>query len=539
MAFENPYESEEERLLRLRNAPMGLADDDATMELADFAARGQDEAPEEAATREVAASTLSGMRADDPVLGPLDRMTPATRDAWFAKYDQDPDGALSEVSTPPPDSPVATAPAALGPPQQRQPAPITSQVYPQRDALMDLADRPSRVQQPPRATSPNTGLLIGAGVLDMLLNRGRNLGGVVHTIAEAPVAAERENWQRQQEYQQAVGQERAIDVREALAQRAMRGESRDPDAMALKRDALDQRRAEFEERKKGAEAKRGREAALASLDSMETRAQQDAAIMVGMPEEQARVMTGAQILQWRPQIGQVAHSLESNEEWRKRFGMSQSATLAKEGRESERDLSKEERTEERVTGTRAEDFAEKYATKYDKDLAIAGLMQDIDRAGGAAPQSFSERFKGALAARGVDPERLEAWRAKQLVVEEFLRKQTGAAISLSEEDRGDMLAGLAPAASEADATAAYNVMKRNIRRYLRMGAAANPSAARSVTRSAELDDSWLAGIGDANPNRGGAKPAAKPAAAPAKRGFSLDSAAPAQTAAGVRDLGEW
>lgn len=129
-----------------------------------------------------------------------------------------------------------------------------------------------------------------------------------------------------------------------------------------------------------------------------------------------------------------------------------------------------------------------FAKDNEHELAIGGLINEINQAGGAAPADFAERFKGAITARGIDPARLQAWQAKQMVLEIWARKQTGAAISASEGEKFDIQTGMNATASPEQVEAAYAVMERLVQRQLRAQATNNPAAADVIFRSGVTDD---------------------------------------------------
>lgn len=387
-----------------------------------------------------------------------------------------------------------------------------------------------------------TWLGIGAAA-DVLFNRGRGLGQLAGLAAQ-PDRSAMQAYQLQQQ-----SEAHDADMMRALAQ--AQGREGDPAAQLYREQMLElakNRDARATERAQAESDARARDARMRDPNSEETAAAREVALAAGANPEAVAKMTGYDITAWRPQLGQEIDRLQGNEEWRNRRQMTNADQLAKEGREETRELGKEGRGEERETGKRSEDFATSYATKYDKDLAIAGLIQEINAAGGAAPQSFSERFEGTLAARGIDPSRLEAWRAKQMVVEEWGRKQSQGAIGMEEGDRLKIQTALQPTATEADVNAAYAVMERHVKRYIRMGAVGNPTAARTVTQAAGLNDSWLAGIGDVNPQRGkhtpkpsGGAPAndGEPKAKKRRSNMGGGGAGPSASVGGVNPSGSW
>jgi hypothetical protein len=133
--------------------------------------------------------------------------------------------------------------------------------------------------------------------------------------------------------------------------------------------------------------------------------------------------------------------------------------------------------------------AKDFANKNQDSLDIQGLITELDHEpGGAVPQGFAERFRNSLLARGIAPERLEPWQAKQLVLEKWARSQSGAAISRSEAENFALQTGMSPTAAPQQVQAAYNVMARLIQRRLRGAAVNNPAAADVLSRGGYVDD---------------------------------------------------
>lgn len=133
--------------------------------------------------------------------------------------------------------------------------------------------------------------------------------------------------------------------------------------------------------------------------------------------------------------------------------------------------------------------AKDFANKNQDSLDIQGLITELDHEpGGAVPQGFGERFRSSLLARGIAPERLEPWQAKQLVLEKWSRSQSGAAISRSEVENFAIQTGMSPTAAPQQVQAAYNVMSRLIQRRLRGAAVNNPAAVDVLRRGGYVDD---------------------------------------------------
>ncbi len=290
---------------------------------------------------------------------------------------------------------------------------------------------------------------------------------------------------------------------------------------SLKDRALKLRERELDMKEQQAIQDEAEREAKKKIDSPETVSAQDIAIAIGMPEDEARKYTAEELEKWRPQVGLAARQLRAQDQWESRFAAQRGERLAQEGRAEERKVEGEEREEGRLQGRRAEDFAKSFAKERETELDIAGLIQDVEDSPGGTPPGFFERFRNAITARGIDPDRMEAWQAKQMILELWARGQTGAAISESEDGRFITQAGMDPAASREQVEAAYKVLTRLTRRRLRGYAASNPEAAQSVAGEYGLNEDWLSGVKAA---RKQAAPARKPAAQSADDGGEVITA---------------
>lgn len=361
-----------------------------------------------------------------------------------------------------------------------------------------LSSRYASLPEPPAAKSPNTFGLIAASALDLFLNKGKNTGALLGQMV-AGDNADYENYERQMKHAQALAD---------LSYAGRRGQQQpysrvDPRLADYRERSIALREQQFEATQEQREAKAKEAAALKTLDSPETQSVRDAAAATGADPEKLAGMTGEQILQWRPQLGQMAQQLRSDAAWQERFGKTQAAVRAKEGRGEARDLAKEGRAKDVRSEERRATAAADYSKQYETDLDIAGLVQDIESSPGGTAPGFFERFRGVIMARGIDPERIEAWQAKQLVLELWARKQTGAVIAQDEDAKFAVQVGIDPAASAEQVEAAYNVLSRVIERRLKRGAVSNRDAAREIMEASGLDaDRWTGVAPEAEPALG-------------------------------------
>lgn len=167
----------------------------------------------------------------------------------------------------------------------------------------------------------------------------------------------------------------------------------------------------------------------------------------------------------------------------------------------------------RVYRENAENFSKTQKTNLD----AIGLMDEIDRGSdsGYAPTTVAERFGSAIASYGIPPDRLPAWQAKKLLLEEWARGQSGAAISNPETAKFLQQLGQHPLQSEEASNAAYDQFRRLITKRISGAARGNP-AARDVLRSYTSDpDAYL---GDAVGPGAPQPSAAEPGMTPKKRG---------------------
>lgn len=334
-----------------------------------------------------------------------------------------------------------------------------------------------------RTTADDAGMAL-ALLADLALNKGSNAGLLIGGMAQGSSKdVPYENYKRQMDHSKALAD---------LAYTRRRGfKDAESDNLAAERLRLAQERFAAGQEKDA--QTRARAEALRNLDSDETRAEQDMAIGMGMDAKEARKYTGEQLRTWRTQIGRDTALEQSDELIRGRMQYGDTLARGREERGETRKIAGEEREEGRTLAHRATDFGEKYAKNLELELDIAALTQDIEASpGGAAPQGFFEKFRNQFTARGIDPERIETWQAKQMVLELWARNQTGAAISQTEDGRFATQTGLDMAASPEQVEAAYKVMQRLVARRLRGAAAPNRGAVREIFDGYGLDaDRWL------------------------------------------------
>lgn len=92
-----------------------------------------------------------------------------------------------------------------------------------------------RLPAPPTAEGIPTWSLLGAGIADLLLNKGRNAGNFIATLGTQDDALEMENYQRQVDHAKAQG-----DLDKAYAQAGGRGRGLSPEQIALQQARLGQ-----------------------------------------------------------------------------------------------------------------------------------------------------------------------------------------------------------------------------------------------------------------------------------------------------------
>lgn len=328
---------------------------------------------------------------------------------------------------------------------------------------------------------------------DMAVNRGRGGGDILKFYQGAP------DRELDREYKKAQ-----IANQYAQATRPYGGRGMTPEQLELQRLRIDQADRRLGNQEAEAKGKIDEAARKRDPESAESRSAQDAAISAGVDPERVRGKTAEQILTWRPQYGQGAQQLRSNEAWQEHFSNTQHALnvrddklegwkVGHEERAAERDYGKETRTAQRDERKAHAAAAVEYASKHKMDLSMAGLIDDLDKIpGGAGPQTLSERIKSSLGSWGVDASRMDAWQAKKLITEMWGRQQSGAAISPTEDENFSIQTGSSPTASNAQIDAAFRAVKRVLARNLAAGATGNPDAARDVAENAGLDpDRWI------------------------------------------------
>jgi len=350
--------------------------------------------------------------------------------------------------------------------------------------------------------SSDDGGMILALFADMAINKGRGGADIMKYYQGAPDRDLDRDYKRAQ-----------IENLHAQATRPYGGRGQSPEALALQEERINLSRERLAADKDKTQRELDLKAALQSIDSPETKAWQDAAIAAGADEKTIRGMTGSQIRDWRPQLGQQVVQDRGQQNWSSRFGKENREFDRRAGEGEERKLQGEEREEGRTQEKRYQDFAESYADKNASKLQIAGLITDIEKVpGGAKPGSWSERLRDAAGSWGVtDPDRLDVWQAKKLIMEEWSRSRSGAAISASENENFALQAGMSPTASTQQIETAFRVLKRVIARDLAARAVPNPEAARAVGEAYGLDQSWFPRGDRARPSSSRRRAPSKPA----------------------------
>jgi hypothetical protein len=333
--------------------------------------------------------------------------------------------------------------------------------------------------------------MILAMFADMAINKGRGGADILKFYQGAP------DRDLDREYKKAQ-----IANQYAQATRPY-GRGMSPEQLELQRMRIEQAQHRIDSADATAQEKAAVLVRKRDPNSPETRSAQDAAIAAGLDEKKARSLTAEQIETWRPQLGTQAAQLRSDSNWWNHFASTSDFTTrtnqqqenwkrAREGREEERDYSKEQRAAGREDTKSYQNYATDYAKEHESDLTVAGLIQDLNKIpGGAAPKNISERLRVAAGSFGLDPNRLEAWQVKKLITEQWSRKQSGAAISGSENENFAIQTGTSPTASREQVETAFRVMQRVVARRLKAGAIANPDAAREIGEIYELGPEWF------------------------------------------------
>ena len=294
----------------------------------------------------------------------------------------DPNDPHNQYMTAPPEPPPPP------PAEEPAPAPVKAPEAPKQATDTERAPIAAPKPQDPRVvstkpewykaiappkTSPVPGAIggLGLGILGALLARKNpavaatmgGLGGLsaMQSFADAP----------QREFDN-----RLHAAKEQASMHAKLNGGDGDSAAELARLELSQNK--FAAQQKAEEEKRRVAAALEKLDSPETKAQQDAAIKQGMPEEQARSLTGAQLLKWRTGFQQQMGQDRGQTNAVKNYNMRQQGQVEAEGRAA----SEWDRRQEIETG--------KQIAKEDRAQEIKNQEADIPglvRIGKVAPNN--------------------------------------------------------------------------------------------------------------------------------------------------------
>lgn len=437
--------------------------------------------------------------------------------------DPDEEEALQALMAPPaplapaPKPVAAPAPTAPPPPAAAAPAPTPAPTAP-----LPTRQMPAPYTPPPRAGGNGGGLFSGddgaawAALLDVALNKGHGTPQIIAQAAQLP--EKRRQQQLEEDY-------KAAQIN-ALNRRGLD----DPYEQELKRRRLDQadRRltaqeeqmrqtaGEYLRRKQETEAKYG-------AGSLQVKQLAQMYRQLGVPENILGTVEGMSMdtarvaapsireqgtIAQSPQLAQAAGDkaaavaqanadvkhINAPEVAQDEANKAVAAMTAQLPYQREKARETAAGTQEGQGDYRERRLRWEKSRAFSKDneteLAIGGLINEINQAGGAAPADFAERFKGPLAARGIDPARLEAWQAKQMVLEMWARKQTGAAISASEGEKFDIQTGMNATASPEQVEAAYSVMERLIQRQLRAQASDNEAAPDIIFNAGVSDDPY-------------------------------------------------
>lgn len=469
----------------------------------------------------------------------------------------------AEAAAPDPTKPPVEAPAAatyeppppdLPDPEQNPPGFDASALEPKEEDVWARFSRtrgaPPDIGAPPMMKDPSSGHTIAAMVIEGLVNKGRGIPGMLMAMGEKP-DVEYENWMRRAKAAQAQQ-----GLENAYAQ-SLRPGGADPLTLDLRRRNLALREAQISTAQDREERLRQKQREMLDPDSdlakqvrtflrsegVDTtnlerlsveamRNDVDPAIkhkidyafrdqIAEVAGTKAGAVAEATIA---PSVAKARQTAEATADTKVDVAGRSAAAVAEATQpyKLELDAAKREGTRAIEDSKRGEDFAWKYAKEVEKDLGIAKLMDGIDASGGAVPESLAERFNNWITNQVIPEERMKPWQAKRMVLELWSRQQTGAAISMTEEQRFDVQAGLSPLASEQQVQAAYEVMGDVIKTWLRTKAAARPGDARAVVKRGGIDDMrWLGSpeedvpLPSAHvPATGGAPKKAKPAPAP-------------------------
>jgi hypothetical protein len=378
-------------------------------------------------------------------------------------------------------------------------------------AMAARTQEPTRKQAPQLAPPPmesgtSSGHLIGAGVLDLLLNKGRNAGRFLAALGQGD-QSKMENYKRMADH---AKNQSALDNAYAYGGRGPRGS--DPMAMQARLGNLELRRRQIEMQEESAALK----IRLSKPDSAESVRMQEIAIAGGVSPEVAKGKSANELRGLSPAVNeylkntgpigeaktqQAANTAAATSEARMPF----QRTLEEE-RQANRlaltDVSKANAQEaaatahERGEAVRAQDFGTQYAKSSEKDLAIAKLIENVENQPGGVAPTMIERAADFLGVTVTSPllagERVEGVQAKKMILELWSRSQSGAAISATEDEKFKIQSGSSATASPEQIEASFNVMSQVIQTWLATKAAPNYGAARPIADAAKINaDRWL------------------------------------------------
>ncbi len=450
---------------------------------------------------------------------------------------------------------VAATPAAAAvptpTPAPTSPSPFTTEYdsgYGKPDAnMMRLA---GSVPAPPPAKERDDGMLIAAGVLDLLLNKGRNASGILSTLA-TPKDTAYENYERQMKHAKGMA-----DVY-AYGNRGRGGRYTDPQVLELRRLQYEARLDDIDIKKQEAARKQRQWDAVNKPHTPEAEALIEYGVANGMDREKIKDLPvttllrvgGAPMAEYAKKTGIIGDAAveyagqvsREQAEQTMQPKIQTAAGISDATFENKRKLAEvqagfrkegEEREHARELGKESRGFAERFATKNQMEMDVAGLINTVQSSpGGVAPATFPERFRGAITAYVIGDDRIESWQAKHMILEIWSRSQSGAAISESEDGKFIMQVGLDPKASAENIEAAFKVLSSVVDGRIKAAASPNPAGAAPVLKARNLDPAkYLQGMEGVQvqpaATPGGAPTPAAPAPAPPAGAPTTPTAAP-------------
>lgn len=391
------------------------------------------------------------------------------------------------------------------------------------------------LEEPPEYEAPSVGGNLFALGLDALFNKGRNAGRIVSRIADGEGDSRYANWKRKADAARAAADLEATKRRGTLTpeEQAYRDAR-----LEIARAGLGLRGEQIEAQGESLKLRKEQEAVKndpthAGAERFRKQLEAEGAIRPGqwdgMSWEQMKA-AGNEALKNRVDI---AMADEINKVAAEKANAVANATddnkvrvaggIAEVTQPYKRELAEIGATT--AAGARAEtqaineanrvtDFKTKFAENAAEELTIASMMDRVDQLGGASPAELAERLPDVLASWGISsPERMEAWQGKKMILEKWGRSQSGAAISLSEDDKFKIQAASRGDASPAQIEAAWKIMERTIATRLKTRAAGDPESARGVLDFAGVNSKRWIGSNAAPP-----RPSPRPSKPPAKRG---------------------